>query len=842
MPKNKLFIIILVFSITASCDFDKDKEKVQNVFSNLPENVNRPWIGQAFWANPMMDWRLQNDRVECFQSGLNHDLHLLTHQLKTGDGDLSTSVQLGLNESAYGHAFMGFKIAVTGHEGKDYLANLFRNESIRIGIKPDGHLIIDTLTSKQSVPKATFNNLVLKLTVNFINDTADCLLQALNANKEILASLQAQVHKELMIGNVTLACEQISKEKEGHVTGWFKNWQLGGSKLQIHPQRKLGPVLWTQYTLDEQKLKLLSHFVPLDSAKHVAQFQIRKDGQWLTLQEQVIDRTTYTALFEFSEWDIKQDVPFRVYLELGEESSLWQGTIRRPPSDQDTVSLAVMSCLGDAAFPNKDLRATLEKHAPDIMYFAGDQIYESNGGFGTVPNSEPEDVPRAFLNYLQKWWIWGLTFRDFLKDRPAVLTTDDHDVYSNDLWGKGGERMQGPRTTGGYSGHPDWINAVEHTQMGHMPPSPDTTPVKNGINVHYTQLKYAGLSLAVLEDRKLKSAPAEVLNEPIGHDNLNNLESITSSDFNPEELDKPGLQLLGDRQLSFLENWVADWQATDFKAVLSASPFTNCHHGYGNMVADLDGNGWPQSGRNEALSIIRKGFAITVHGDLHLTTLFQNGIENYGDAAWTYSGPAANAVSLRVWKPKQPGANRKPGQPGYLGDFTDGLDNKFTMQAVVNPDDAFVDNYRPKDGSILDNQKLACSGFGLVHFNRDDLSVTFTSWPIYDAETPLSEHQPHPGWPHTIAMAENYGREAVAWLPPFKVEGVAKPVVKVYSLLEKELVYARRMNQAEFDLPVFAQGNYQVEIGEPGTDKWKILKGLKAETSKQGDEIVIDLK
>lgn len=56
-----------------------------------------------------------------------------------------------------------------------------------------------------------------------------------------------------------------------------------------------------------------------------------------------------------------------------------------------------------------------------------------------------------------------------LRDRPAIVATDDHDVYSNDLWGRGGQRMKGNRCTGGCSGHPDWVNMVETTQMGHLP-------------------------------------------------------------------------------------------------------------------------------------------------------------------------------------------------------------------------------------------------------------------------------------------------------------------------------------------------------------------------------------
>ena len=80
------------------------------------------------------------------------------------------------------------------------------------------------------------------------------------------------------------------------------------------------------------------------------------------------------------------------------------------------------------------------------------------------------------------------------------------------------------------------------------------------------------------------------------------------------------------------------------------------------------------------------------------------------------------------------------------------MGNKISIEAVLNPDDPFGQNYRANDGSILDNKYLRYSGFGMLRFTRRNHTVTFESWPIYDAETPLKQQQQHPGWPKSVAI------------------------------------------------------------------------------------------
>ena len=49
---------------------------------------------------------------------------------------------------------------------------------------------------------------------------------------------------------------------------------------------------------------------------------------------------------------------------------------------------------------------------------------------------------------------------------------------------------------------------------------------------------------------------------------------------------------------------------------------------------------------------------------------------------------------------------------------------------------------------------LVLAGFGILRFARPNNTVTFESWPIYDAETPIEKHQQPPGWPKTVTLPE----------------------------------------------------------------------------------------
>ena len=99
---------------------------------------------------------------------------------------------------------------------------------------------------------------------------------------------------------------------------------------------------------------------------------------------------------------------------------------------------------------------------PDLLFFSGDQIYESVGGYGI----HRTPVELATLNYLRKIYLWGWAFRDLMRDCPTIALPDDHDVYQGNIWGESGRDCGGIKghSQGGFAMHEDFVNAVQRTQ------------------------------------------------------------------------------------------------------------------------------------------------------------------------------------------------------------------------------------------------------------------------------------------------------------------------------------------------------------------------------------------
>ena len=362
----------------------------------------------------------------------------------------------------------------------------------------------------------------------------------------------------------------------------------------------------------------------------------------------------------------------------------WTGTIRRDPVDQPVITVADVSCNTHAAFPNPGFVAEMAKLNPDLMAFVGDQFYESSGGYGVVHG--PLDV--AILDYLRKWYLHGWTWRSLTRDRPSVSIPDDHDVYQGNIWGEAGGAQQTTQEAGGYQMPAAWVNVVIRTQTAHHPDPYDPTPIKQGI--HAVLLRptptYGRISFAVIADRQFKSGPEGKV-PPTGSRG----DHVLDASFDPKTADRPGLELLGERQMRFLREWAADWRGAEMKAVISQTVFTAMAtmHGANREVlrADYDANGWPQTPRNAALREIRKAFCRFPHrrrGDQHLPAVLHYGVDGPRDAGVAFAGPAVNVGYPRWWEPNEAGKNpQAPGAAENTGDFLDHFGNPMTVVAVA---------------------------------------------------------------------------------------------------------------------------------------------------------------
>jgi hypothetical protein len=325
--------------------------------------------------------------------------------------------------------------------------------------------------------------------------------------------------------------------------------------------------------------------------------------------------------------------------------------------------------------------------------------------------------------------------------------------------------------------------------------------VLRGIGVYFTRLRVGGVDFAILEDRKFKSAPmGNIPQAGPRPDHFN------EPGFDPATVDKPGLQLLGERQMKFLRTWGQDWTGAEMKAVLSQTAFCGAVHLHGGqrdrLLADLDCNGWPQTGRNRALEEIRRVWAVHLCGDQHLAVAVKHGINDWNDGPYAFTNPAiVNTIYGRWWHPLDEKAGRNPVRNSPLpwtGEYLDGLGNKITMLAYANPEN-------------IQDEKQRGDGYGLVRFDKQTKRVTFECWPRFPKAD--GSRAQFAGWPITIASEDNDGRKIAGYLPELMIRGAKNAVVQVVDEATDEILYTVRTPGDRFRPRVYREGSYTVKVG-----------------------------
>ncbi len=833
--------------------------------SSLPAGTEQPWLGPECWANPLQDWRLSQGRMECVHAGGDRNVFLLTHEAAAEAGSLEMKVRLGrLSSGALESGWVGFRFGIRGFF-HDYRDSAVFGIGVHAGITADGRVFIAKLHDAAPKIAAPLDEIELAFHATPAGNGYDLTLAALDARGATLAEIRHPgAPAEWLTGGVALVCHsgqvfetpdpsaaqmtmqgvnKRGQEPNGTLRFWFRDWRVSGSKLRVHPERGLGPIVFSMYTVSKGVLKLTAQLTPVTGAEPV-RLQTRRGNTWRTIATSKIDPLARTATFRVSQWDHAKDTPYRVLFRYAGKDHEWTGTVRRDPVDKPKITVAGLSCNNDLGFPHADVVKNLKHFAPDFIAFTGDQIYERVGGFGITRTP----VDRAALDYLRKWYIFGWEWRELTKDIPCVCLPDDHDVYHGNIWGAGGRKAEGGpgpagQDSGGYVQAAEWVNMVQRTQTSHMPDPFDPTPIDQGIGVYYCSLSIGGVSFAVIEDRKWKSAPKTVLREAKIVNGWAQDPSYRAS----ADGDAAGAQLLGDRQLKFLGEWAKDWTGGVWmKSVISQTIFTNLAtlpkpantdavtsklpiepvggHGKDEVpVADHDSNGWPQSGRKAALREMRKCFAFHIAGDQHLGSTIRYGIDDWNDAGFAVCVPAVANIFPRRWYPPQPGRDPKPHDAKCTGEFTDGFGNKVTVHAVFNP-------------KAVDHEPKAlhrrAPGYGIIEFHRASREIRVANWPRWvDATAPAAK--PHTGWPITIGQKDNGAPQAFL-LPEINFGTLAR-TMRISDHLSGELLYAIRVSGNRVTPGVSHGGVYLVEILDDRGAVVEAHDGVRAHPANQRD-------
>jgi alkaline phosphatase D len=842
-----------------------------NDWSNSPD---RSWIGPEYWANRLQDWRVHQGRVECVGNVLPwRTLHLLDHQIDDAGSYGELRLRLGLRGQPGGDGAMAGFLLGAGAADLDYRAAALVQSApgpeggILAGIDHTGRLFLrdfwepgggPILAHRQAAtPLPSLDAVELRVVISQ-NETdgslVDLLLEAYAPGQlalEIDPSITedvtpiASVHAtalpaEALAGNLALFAHQPDEADAANPPSfWFSDWRGHGFRFAHKKNQTFGPILGAQHTLSRGVLKMTAQLPPLseEALAEPVQLQLLHSGIWETVDEAGIVSPGWTAHFRIDNWDSSRSEQYRIIFNWRGKRWDWTGTIRADPVDKAELVLGALSCNHNNRhgfgregypfssetlwFPHADITKKLERQNPDLLFFAGDQIYE--GASPTFP-----DRTQPYLDYSYKWYLWYWAFGELARNRPCITIPDDHDVYQGNLWGAGGRAAQRDNE-GGYVMPAEFVRMVDRTQTAHLPDPWSTLPLEQGITSYYTDLVYGRVSFAILEDRKFKSGPAGL----VTHDGPRP-DHITDEKFAPADADVEGATLLGAEQLDFIDHWAADWTGADFKATLSATVFAGLatHHG-GNqdyLRIDLDSNGWPQTGRNLALRSIRRGFAVMIGGDQHLGSIAHHGIDDWEDAGFSFTVPAIANYYARAWRPQGPPIlplNESNPMP-HTGSYLDGLGNHVTVYAHTNPGPT---GHEP---AALHDQM---PGWGTIRFKKSNRTVTFECWPRW--ADPISGPQ-YRGWPFEVPQLLNGGRRVGAYLPELRISGMRNPVLQVIDDFSREVIYTLRIQGQRFRPPVPEEGKYTLRLGELGSGREVTVEGVRA-TKNNDKELIVDI-
>ncbi|MEM1099858.1 MAG: alkaline phosphatase D family protein, partial [Planctomycetota bacterium] len=377
----------------------------------------------------------------------------------------------------------------------------------------------------------------------------------------------------------------------------------------------------------------------------------------------------------------------------------------------------------------------LLQREPDIVFFTGDQLYESN----PTPRDAKDSFPVE--DYLYKWLIWHWSFQEVTRRVPVVLQTDDHDVWHPNLWGDGGRLMtSGGDPGGGYLKSIYFVNLVHRTMAGHNPDAYWPGPLDSGVLNYFTTFTYGGVDFAVLEDRKFKSARIDETRQALPP------------------------QLLGNTQLAMLEAWAEDPDASTARVVVSQTNYVNLatRRDTGELSKDRDSHGWPKPARDRAVELFERAGALLFTGDQHLASVSRLETET-GPGVVQFCQPAGGCIWWRWFYPNTEAHHGTPGDPSYLGRFTDGFGNPFEVMAVANPapEQELPRRFNPQRHAVNPTEWEAGvgttkrihqgEGFAILHLEPDRDRATLECWP-YGADADAGPDGQFSDWPIELRL------------------------------------------------------------------------------------------
>ncbi|WOO40052.1 alkaline phosphatase D family protein [Rubellicoccus peritrichatus] len=750
------------------------------------DSRERRWLGSDFWTNRLQDWEVREGALHCdARSGMAlRTAHIVSYETDLQHGSYWAEVDFASQETetkglaglliGAGAGQLDYRGAalIQGFPGKGggilcaYNYSKQQLQIIDFSTQPGGKLV--SLASKK-VAAHSDGILRLKVNVQSVDNLANVTLILTDTapNTELARVSKKGLRADQVKGLMAMAAQS----SRGVQTFRFDRLSLGGEGALHYKDRFFGPVVGTLYSLNETTLKIGVQFAFLGDGKRVPSDpkKLKNTLKWPRLtavlemrsqgapdnfkaigRPQAVLPPDYYVSYRIEDWDPSQQRELRVrFIDDGEKEYFYPISIDSEP--ESSLTAGTVSCMGVMGMPAlqpgptpKSGESLVGRWTPanvwapftgitdgllhddaDILFFTGDQLYESEPTWADQSVNPIED-------FFYKFFIWHWSFQQITSSRPCILQTDDHDVYQGNIWGGGGYiNTSGNYWRGGYLRSLSFVNMVQRVMTAHNPDAIEPMSIETGMTNYYTSFSYGGVDFFVLEDRKFKS--------------------------NPSQNDVEQQELLGPKQEMHLMEWAQKESPNPVKCVISQTIYASISRkADGTKSTERDTNSWPPGPRSRLIEVLGENGVFVISGDQHLATFARVGVKSPDDGFYQFAAPPAGNHFWRWFYP----AEKSPDD--VLGEYKDGHGNPFELLAVVNPAPADVtaQGLRAKhivseaeyaEGIGLEMRTALGDGYGIIRFDhlKEQLQVEAWSW-----ETRIEHSEPYPGWPITLSYEE----------------------------------------------------------------------------------------
>ena len=335
-------------------------------FTSDWSGLERPWPGADYWSNPLEDWRVSGGRLENVTAGGDRNVFLLTREISDRSGSFEVSVRLGSLEdpAELTEGFAGFRIGIRG-AFDDYRDSAVRGLGLNAGVASDGRLFIGSLSD--DVPKLDVSNLELTLTATPGEGGYALLLAGTDGTGQSAEVSLEDAPADWLPGGIALVshsgpitdtpppAQEVretgwvgkgNSARGGTLRFWFSDWSLTGDKIDSHPERAYGPILFAMHTLDEGLMTMNVMMAPVDDSPKTVTLEVEAADEWKEVAAAEIEPASRTAQFRVENWDATRDTPYRVKW----ESAALEGKVRKDPVDKDEIVVAAFTGNNDLGF------------------------------------------------------------------------------------------------------------------------------------------------------------------------------------------------------------------------------------------------------------------------------------------------------------------------------------------------------------------------------------------------------------------------------------------------------------------------------------------------------------